>query len=53
MSIILQTKEQITRSPLNTSVSKTMYTFPKKKRFDDERRKMGYYLIIYINDVLC
>ena len=38
MSLATQTKEQCTKSPLNTSVSKSMYTFPKTCRFNDKNK---------------
>ena len=47
MSVIVKTKEEITKSPLNTSISKSMYTFPKTMRFQD--LKKGRYDINYKN----
>jgi hypothetical protein len=39
MSIIIANGEKISKSPLNTSISKQMYSFPKSQRFKNEDRK--------------
>ena len=36
MSKITSTAEQIAKNPLNTSFSKTLFSFPKSKRFDNK-----------------
>jgi len=40
MSFILNTKESVNKSPLNNSVSKPMYTFPKSVRFETAHKRM-------------
>ncbi len=38
MSMIVASGEQISKSPLNTSLTKQMYSFPKADRFKSTNR---------------
>jgi len=38
MSIIIKNKEEIGKSPLNSSSSKQMFSFPKADRFDNNKK---------------
>ena len=41
MSITIKSGEAISRSPVNDSISKQMYSFPKAKRFPDPPKNSG------------
>ena len=55
MSIILKSKIEINRSPINNSVSKQMYSFPKSERFPKLSKNTGrtdkYYSLPNIHSI--
>ena len=55
MSIILKSKIEISRSPINDSVSKQMYSFPKAERFPKLSKNNGrtdqYYSLPNIHSI--
>ncbi len=42
MSLVIASGEQISKSPLNTSNSKQMFSFPKEERFRYFKKSLGY-----------
>ena len=44
MSVIIASGEQISKSPINKSLSKQMYSFPREERFGKFHKKALRYI---------